>query len=39
MEPIYSRDKCVAAIYDFYDFLGKMLLDLPASIIYPPPSS
>lgn len=37
MEPIYSRDECVAAIRDFYDFLGKMFLDLPASIIYPPP--
>lgn len=37
MEPIYSRDDCIAAIRDFYDFLGKMFLDVPASIIYPPP--
>lgn len=34
---IYSRDECIAAVRDFYDFLGKMFLDVPASIIYPPP--
>ncbi|KAI4647772.1 hypothetical protein J4E93_004182 [Alternaria ventricosa] len=38
MEPIYSRDECIAAIRDFYDFLGKMFMDVPSSIIYPPPS-
>ncbi|KAJ4378672.1 hypothetical protein N0V86_005543 [Didymella sp. IMI 355093] len=36
MDPIYSRQECIAAIKDFYEFLGKMYLDVSSSIIYPP---
>ncbi|KAF3004787.1 hypothetical protein E8E13_002650 [Curvularia kusanoi] len=36
MDPMYSRDECITAIKDFYEFLGKMYLDLPSAVIYPP---
>lgn len=36
MDPTYSRDECIAAIKDFYAFLGKMYLDLSSFVIYPP---
>ena len=37
MEPIYSRNECIAAICDFYSFSGKMFLDVFSSIINPAP--
>jgi hypothetical protein len=35
MDPVYSRDECIAAIRDYYDFLAQMFVD-PAYIIEPP---
>ena len=36
MNPVYSRDKCVAVIRDFYEFLTSMFMD-PTFIVEPPP--
>ncbi|XPS91876.1 hypothetical protein M3J09_001285 [Ascochyta lentis] len=33
---MYSRDECIVAVSDFYDFVGKMFMDVQSSIIYPP---
>ena len=38
MDPTYSRDECIAAIEDFYAFLKKMYLNVPARIVHPPAS-
>jgi hypothetical protein len=35
MEPVYSRDECVATIRDYYEFLAKMFMD--SSFIIEPP--
>ncbi|KAH7092264.1 hypothetical protein FB567DRAFT_516871 [Paraphoma chrysanthemicola] len=35
MDPVYSRDECVAAIRDYYDFLAKSFMD-PLFIVEPP---
>jgi hypothetical protein len=34
---MYSRNECVAAVRDFYAFLGQMFMDVESSIIHPPP--
>jgi hypothetical protein len=35
MDPVYSRDECVAVIRDYYDFLSNMFMP-PSFIIEPP---
>jgi hypothetical protein len=35
MDPVYSRDECIATIRDYYDFLAKMFAD-PSFIVEPP---